>query len=69
MIDLAKQLREAIERSGLTRKQIADRTGVSYSAVHGFVAGTRDMTLQSASKIAEVVGLDLRPVRRGKRKG
>ena len=64
MIDLGQELREAIKRSGLTRKKIADESGVCYSALHGFMAGTRDMTLASASKIAEVLGLELRPKRR-----
>ena len=69
MVDLRQQLRDAMERSGLTRKRIADKTGLSYSMIHGLAEGTRDVRLDSASRIAELLGLELRPTRRGKRKG
>lgn len=68
MVDLGKQLRDAIRRSGLTRRQISKRSGVAYSAVHGFVGGKQTLTLESASKIADVVGIEFRP-RRAKRPG
>ena len=68
MLDLRQQLRAAMKRSGLTRKQIADETGVSYSVIHGFAGGDRDVLLATASRIAAVVRVELRPVR-GKRKG
>ncbi len=57
IVDLTRQLREAIRESDLNRNQISDRSGVSYSAVHGFAAGTQDLTLQTASKIAQVLGI------------
>lgn len=69
MVDLRQQLRDAMERSGLTRKRIADETGLSYSMIHGLVEGTRDVRLDSASRIAKVLDLELRSVRRSKRKG
>lgn len=64
MVDLDEQLREAIRRSGMTRKQIADQAGVPYSIVHGFVSGERGMTLRVASRVAELLALELREVRR-----
>ena len=64
MVDLDKQLRQAIRRSGLTRKQIADRAGVSYSIIHSFDSGERGMTLRVASKVADLLGMELRDVRR-----
>ena len=64
MVDLDKQLRQAIRRSGMTRKQIADRAGVSYAIIHDFVSGKRGMTLRTASKVASLLGLELREVRR-----
>ena len=68
MADLDEQLRRAIRRSGMTRKQIADRANVPYSIVHGFVSGERGMTLRVASRVAELLGLQLREVRQGKSK-
>ena len=62
MVDLDKQLRRAIRRSGMTRKQIADQSGVSYAIVHDFVSGKRGMTLRTASKVADLLGLELREI-------
>ena len=59
-IDLGKQLREAIRRSGLTRNQLAKRADLSYAIVHGFVAGNIDIQLSTAAKIAEVVDVEFR---------
>lgn len=56
---LGEQLQAAITRSGLTRNQIAKRTGLSYGLIHGFMAGTKDLTLSSASKIAILLGIGL----------
>ncbi len=55
--DLAGQLRRAIGGSGLTRNQVAKQAGLSYSVIHGFMAGTKDLTLNTASRIAAIVGL------------
>lgn len=67
-VDLAEQLRQAIRRSGLTRNQIAKRTDLSYAIVHGFVAGTKDLRLATASKIAAIVGVELRPLDAARRR-
>ena len=64
MVDLDEQLRQAVRRSGLNRKQVADRGGMSYSLIHGFMSGERSMTLRVASRVADVVGLELRPTKR-----
>ena len=62
--DLSGQLRQAIADSGLTRHALSKRAGVAYAVVFHFVAEERDVTLRTASKLAEVLGLELRPVGR-----
>lgn len=62
-VDLAEQLRTAFEASGMTRFVLSKRSGVPYSGIHRFIAGDRDITLDTASRIAEVLGMELRPVR------
>lgn len=64
--DLGNQLRAAFAESGLSRFAWAKRAGVSYAMVFHFVAGDRTVTLDSASKLAEVLKLELRPVRQPK---
>ena len=57
-VDLAGDLRAAIAESGVNRYQLARRTGISYSIIHGFVSGERDVTLATASRLVEAVGAE-----------
>ena len=69
--DLAKQLRAAFVKSGLSRFALSKRSGVSYSVVHRFVAGDRDIKMETASRLCDVLGLELQQVRsmKANRKG
>ncbi|MGB2987162.1 MAG: helix-turn-helix transcriptional regulator [Phycisphaerae bacterium] len=66
--DLAGQLRAAFAESGLSRFELARRAGISYAIVHRFIGGDRSITLGTASKLAHVLDLELRPVRRAKQR-
>ena len=57
--DLAERIRNAAKASGLSRFELAKRAGVSYSIVHRFMLGERDIRLSTASKLCNVLGLDL----------
>ena len=58
--DIERQLKDATHRSELNMLALSKRSGVPYSAVHGFVTGDRAITLRSAAKLARVLGLELR---------
>ena len=65
--DIKQQLLEAIEQSGLTRADIAKQVDpVNHKTVEGllsrFVRGQRSISLNTASKICEVLGLELKPM-------
>ena len=62
--DLAAQLKKVIAGSGLTMFKIAESSCLRYQTVYGSVKGNRDIALSSASKLAALFGLELRPVRR-----
>ena len=64
--DLSVALRRVIADSGLSWLQVAKRAGLGYAAIHGFVAGTRDLTLSSANKVIDALELrlDLRSAKR-----
>ena len=62
--DIEMQLREAIVTSEMSCYEIAKRAGVTNSQLSLFLSGQRSLTLTSAAKIARVLGLELRPVRR-----
>lgn len=60
------QLRDAILGSEMSRYEIAKRAGVAHSQMSLFINGQRSLTLTSAAKIARVLGLELRSVRKGR---
>ena len=65
-IDLAEQVRKAFSRSGLSRFELAKRAKTSYSVVHRFIGGDRDVRSETLSRLADVLDLELRPRRKRK---
>ena len=57
--DLAAEIRAAFKATGMTRLALSKHSGVSYAVVHRFIAGERDLTLRTASKLMDVLGLRL----------
>ena len=64
---IEKQLIEAIKASGLTLTRLAEIADVSEGMLSRFVNGKRGVTLTTASKLCEVLGLELRPKKTGKK--
>lgn len=59
MADLVDQLRQAIQKSGLTLNEIERRCGVSHAALSRFMRGERSLTLPVVAKLCQVLGLRL----------
>jgi transcriptional regulator with XRE-family HTH domain len=53
------QIREAIQDSGKTLVELSESTHVSPSQLSRFLRGERDLTLTSAARVCEVLGLRL----------
>jgi len=62
--NLEKQLKEAIKRSGLSQYQLSRQANVDQSQISYFVSGKRSMTLKVAAKIPDVLGLELRQLKK-----
>lgn len=58
--DLSEALKRAIENSGLSNYAISGLSGVDQSVLNRFVNGERDITLETASKIATALGAELK---------
>lgn len=60
--DIEEQLRQAVRAAGpfLTT---ARKSGVDVGTVSRYARGERDITTRTASKLAAVLGLELRPVK------
>jgi len=56
MVDV---LQKAIRESGLTHYRIAKDAGIKPSQIDFFVNGERTLTVETAAKVAEVLGLEL----------
>ncbi len=68
--EVTKALQQAIRDSDLSQNEIARRARIDSGMVCRFVNSERGMTLATAAKVADVLGLDLRLVRKSKqRKG
>jgi len=66
---LAEKLRRVITESGVTRFELSKRSGVDYAAVHGFIAGRRDLVLGTFAKLCDALDLNVEfvPKRRKRR--
>ena len=57
---LAEQLRAAIADRGLSGGEVARLAGVDRRGVNRFLAGDKDLTLDTAGRITAALGLRLR---------
>ena len=64
---LQDQLRQAIKDSGLTLYRIAKDSGIAYQVLHRFASGERDLTLKTATKLADYFGMRLTRPKRPKK--
>jgi len=64
--DIEMQLRDAILGSEMSQYEIAKQAGVTKSQLSLFINGRRSLTLTSAAKIARALGLELRPIKKGR---
>ncbi len=63
---MTEQLRQAVAGCGETRYRVAKDSGVDYSVLLRFVADERGITLDTAGKLCDYLGLELRPIRKGR---
>lgn len=59
--NIVETLRKAMKNSGLNITQLEKLSGVDKGQISRFLNEERTLTLESAEKIAKVLGLELRP--------
>lgn len=57
---LVSELRKAIVESSYTQNRLSELSGVNRAQINRFVKNERTLTLESAEKIAKVLGLELK---------
>jgi len=68
-MSLQGQLRAAIKDSGLTLYAVAKGAGIAYPVIHRFNSGERDLTLETATRLADFFGMRLTRPKRPKKGG
>lgn len=53
-------LQDAIRQSGMSLKEIADRSGVNHSQLSRFMRDERNLTINTAEMVGTLLGLELR---------
>ena len=66
---LTDQLRQAIDDSGLTRYEIAKRTGIDHSALAKFYNGHRGLSMDALNALGECLELAIVSTKHPKTKG
>ena len=64
---MADTIKRAFRVSGLSMKRLSVQSDTRYASVHGFFTGERDPALSTIDRWCKVLGLELRPVRRGRK--
>ncbi len=73
MLDIEKQLREAVKHGELSRYRLSKLSRVSEGQLGRFILDRDDprhrtLTLTSAARVAKVLGLELKSVRKPKKR-
>jgi transcriptional regulator with XRE-family HTH domain len=64
----SNQLRQIMANSGLSRYEIAKRSGVDEAALSRFASGERGLTTDTLDRLTQALGLELRQVRKPRAK-
>ncbi len=61
---IAMELKDARKRLGLTQAVLAKRSGISRTALNSIEKGTINMSVETLLRLLDVLGMDLRIVRK-----
>jgi transcriptional regulator with XRE-family HTH domain len=66
---LSDEIREAVDRSGLTRYRIAKELGIAESTMSRFMTRKGGLTMASLDRLAELLGLHITAEPRDRKDG
>ena len=58
-LSLSDELRQALERSGVSRYSIWQQTGIDQGSLSKFMDGERGLGMESIDKLADLLGLHI----------
>ena len=68
MMKIGEQLKRLRKEKGLTQKELANRSGLSFSFINQVEGGKESVRLDVLSRLAEAFGYEIRLVKRGSEK-
>ena len=68
-MSIAEQLRRAVNASGLSRAELCRRAGMDQGYMSRVMSGRQPIGAATLNRLADALGLELRPTRRASRKG
>jgi transcriptional regulator with XRE-family HTH domain len=68
-MNTTEQLKRIIRNCGMTRYQLAQRSGVAQAVLSNFMTGKRGMTTDTLDKLTPVLGLKMSAHPKSPRKG
>lgn len=63
---LSNHIRKAIEKSGYSAYRLSKETGIHHTVIIRFINGERDIQLSTASKLMDVLKLEIKPKKKGR---
>ena len=63
-LNLVEELRQAIRNSGETEYRVAKESCLAQPVLNRFLRGERGVSLETAAKVCQYLGLHLAPIRR-----
>jgi DNA-binding phage protein len=63
-LNLVEELRQAIRNCGQTEYRVAKESGLAQPVLNRFLRGERGVSLETAAKVCQYLGLHLAPARR-----
>lgn len=63
MSEILNRIAAERERQGFSYRELADKAGLQYPKVHAILNGKGNPTLESITKLADALGLELRIVK------
>lgn len=63
-LNLVEEVRQAILNCGETEYRVAKESGVAQPILNRFLHGERGISLETAAKVCQYLGLHLAPIRR-----
>lgn len=58
-MEIAEKIREVMQWSGTTQKELSERTGIAYTTLNGYLCGRSGISIEVIRQIADGLGVSM----------